>query len=183
MKFLERLELIVNSCTDLNLGEWKKNGTAFHIPNLIDFENNIRPYSIDTLKRQLNYYKFNIDYTDGMMFSHNNFSENVKTVINISRNVKNPKPHRKFNHVKRKIRHNNDTELEFDTLFRPISLLEKRIENIHKQIEKINKEIEEMTEMTETVVLRNENDPTLFLSVISPWPSICGSPCGSPVSF
>ena len=58
LKFLDRLDDIIKKCIKSKLGEWIINGTEFIIYDVNKLSKLIKPYSINTLKRQLNYYDF-----------------------------------------------------------------------------------------------------------------------------
>ena len=83
MKFLDRLEDIVNKCVNEDLGEWTAEGTIFHIYNTVLFEKLIKPYHLSTLKRQLHYYDFTIvhSFRDGLRFKHPRFLKHQNGII------------------------------------------------------------------------------------------------------
>jgi len=58
MRFLDRLREIIDMCISSNLGKWKQNGTVFFIYDVSIFEKCIKPYVLNTFKRQLNLYHF-----------------------------------------------------------------------------------------------------------------------------
>jgi hypothetical protein len=76
MKFVERLAKIVNDCICMGIGGWSLDGNIFIVYDHDAFQTFIKPYSLPTLKRQLNYYGFSVKFPSrgfNLSFSHAEF--------------------------------------------------------------------------------------------------------------
>jgi len=60
MKFLERYCRTIDLCIINHVGKWIDGGTKFYVYDINTFRNIIKPYSLNTFKRQLHYYNFRI---------------------------------------------------------------------------------------------------------------------------
>jgi len=94
VRFLERLIVIVENCIKLRIGEW--NEPSFCAYDRDVFEEFIRPYSIATFKRQLNYYNFKVSLSRGgkIVFSHPNFTRKNYNKINRNTDITTKRPRR-----------------------------------------------------------------------------------------
>jgi regulator of replication initiation timing len=190
MRFLERLENLVEECIALNLGNWIQNGTIFHIYDIKDFEKNIKPaYSLNTLKRQLNYYDFTLSFSNGLTFQHPNFTKYKKE--DIQRNVKKRAIDNKQRREQRKkIKLCNLSLLPPPSpMTQELSSLDERIERISKQLNNITKQISEIIRMREEKnleaekIMVNEYLSGYYSVPVSRTVSTNVSRCSSPISF
>lgn len=70
--FRDRFDAIVNHCESNNLGYWIEDGTIFCIKDYCKyFSEHVHDYAINTFKRQLAYYGFNVFVIDNVLCLHN----------------------------------------------------------------------------------------------------------------
>jgi hypothetical protein len=165
MRFTDRLSEILDNCVNYKIGQWKCNGTIFHIYDISVFENFIKPYSYNTLKRQLNMYNFTVTYSDGLNIHHPDFN-NLK---NLKKRKYTDKEKRKRLELEERVKHVTNTH----------SLIEERIENISKKIKKMRQDIGEIYKLRDMILnLVRENKLQDFLDNASH--SLSHSPDHSP---
>jgi len=151
MRFSERLETIVNTCVDLNLGEWINNGNIFHVKDLVIFEKCIKPYSITTLKRQLNYYgfKYSFSFEKGFTFQHSGFTRDLKKEI--VRKVQSPAQNEQRRKQENNYRYNKRRD--------QYKLIQNRIDSLEEQTKKLNNHIEYISKkLCESIVHKNKHE-------------------------
>jgi hypothetical protein len=76
MNFVNKLILYVKNMEKTNMGEWIDNGDAFWIYDLNKFANCLRPYLLNSFKKQLCNYNITRNYLsgkNGLIISHVNF--------------------------------------------------------------------------------------------------------------
>ena len=175
MNFLERLEIIIEQCITLNLGLWISDGKIFHVYDLNILENTIKPYTVSTLKRQLNYYGFKMTHVNGFTFYHPNFTRDIKIpIIRNAQSLHNEKLKEACRKRDREYRERKAKEKakakakEKESIFPPsppqfpppplyatssaaeasiINLLDNRIDNISKRLKIITSEIKQLVQL------------------------------------